>query len=101
MLLASRAASQWRRRRVHNVAPCDFIFGRLRAAQSHVVTRCRRYRHRVENPRERATPVEISNSELPSAVVTRRMTGMGKLERTIMGKLDRKVAIVTGAARGL
>jgi hypothetical protein len=29
------------------------------------------------------------------------ITGTGKRERTIMGKLDGKVAIVTGAARGL
>ena len=29
------------------------------------------------------------------------ITGRGKRERTIMGKLDGKVAIVTGAARGL
>ena len=28
------------------------------------------------------------------------ITGTGKRERTIMGKLDGKVAIVTGAARG-
>src|SRR5690349_25108023 len=29
------------------------------------------------------------------------ITGTGERERTIMGKLDGKVAIVTGAARGL
>jgi hypothetical protein len=29
------------------------------------------------------------------------ITGTGKRERAIMGKLDGKVAIVTGAARGL
>ena len=50
-----------------------------------------------ENGQRRMTTADGN----PDFDLSTGITGTGKRERTIMGKLDGKVAIVTGAARGL
>jgi hypothetical protein len=50
-----------------------------------------------ENRQRRVTTADGN----PDFDLSTGITGTGKRERTIMGKLDGKVAIVTGAARGL
>ena len=50
-----------------------------------------------ENGQRRVTTADGN----PDFDLSTGITGTGKRKRTIMGKLDEKVAIVTGAARGL
>ena len=50
-----------------------------------------------ENGQQRVTTADDN----PDFDLSTGITGTGKRERTIMGKLDGKVVIVTGAARGL
>jgi hypothetical protein len=100
MLPASRAACSVRRRRVHsvpNVVSRAADFGRLTVVSSLDVADIAIGPKIDENGQRRVSTADGN----PDFDLSTGITGTGKRKRTIMGKLDEKVAIVTGAARGL
>jgi short chain dehydrogenase len=82
---------------VPDVVSCAADFERLKVMSSPNVADIAIGSKVHENGQRRVT-TEDGN---PDFDLSTGITGTGKRERTIMGKLDGKVAIVTGAARGL